>query len=81
MGKQTEALKLFDKAIEAYRILNDFVGDLIAGTRTLELYQLPKIKAVANVRGTEKNVSSSHGFIVIFVLFLMQILELIVVKY
>lgn len=37
-----------DKAIEAYRILNDFVGDLIAGTRTLELYQSPKIKAVAN---------------------------------
>lgn len=37
-----------NKALEAYRLLNDFVGDLVAGTRTLELYQSPKIKAVAN---------------------------------
>ena len=37
-----------DKAIEACRILNHFVGDLIAGTKTLELYQSPKISEVAN---------------------------------
>lgn len=29
------------KAIEAYRILNDFVGDLVAGTRGLEIFELP----------------------------------------
>lgn len=29
------------KAIEAYRILNDFVGDLVAGTRSLEAFELP----------------------------------------
>lgn len=36
------------QAIEAYQLLNNFVGDLIAGTRTLELYQLTKIKKIAN---------------------------------
>ena len=29
------------RAIEAYRILNEFVGDLVAGTRTLELFESP----------------------------------------
>jgi len=27
------------KAIEAFRMLNDFVGDLVAGTRSLELFE------------------------------------------
>lgn len=27
------------KAIEAYRFLNDYVGDLVAGTRSLELFE------------------------------------------
>lgn len=29
------------KAIEAYRILNDFVGDLVAGTRSLDVFESP----------------------------------------
>jgi hypothetical protein len=29
------------KAIEAFRILNDFVGDLVAGTRSLEVFESP----------------------------------------
>jgi hypothetical protein len=29
------------KAIEAYRVLNDFVGDLVAGTRSLEIFESP----------------------------------------
>ncbi|HWQ68611.1 MAG TPA: hypothetical protein VN494_01425 [Patescibacteria group bacterium] len=27
------------KAVEAYRLLNDYVGDLVAGTRSLELFE------------------------------------------
>ena len=30
-----------ERAIEAYRILNEFVGDLVAGTRTLEIFESP----------------------------------------
>jgi len=29
------------KAIEAFRMLNDFVGDLVAGTRSLEVFESP----------------------------------------
>lgn len=33
-------------AIEAYEILNEFIGDLVAGTRTIELYDLPAVRLV-----------------------------------
>ena len=29
------------QAIEAYRMLNDLVGDLVADTRSLEVFELP----------------------------------------
>jgi len=50
------------KAIDAYRILNDLVVDLIAGTRTLELYQSTTIKSVANqhVKLAARRMCISH---------------------
>ena len=50
------------KAIEAYRILNEFVGDLVAGTRSLELFESPgftsKIKSSTLV--TLRRMCLSH---------------------
>lgn len=36
-----------ERAVEAYWILNDFIGDLIGGTRALEYFETPKFKAGA----------------------------------
>ncbi len=36
-----------ERAVEAFWILNDFVGDLIGGTRAFEYFETPKFKAAA----------------------------------
>lgn len=36
-----------DRAIEAFWILNDFVGDLICGTKAIEYFDTPRFKAGA----------------------------------
>jgi hypothetical protein len=36
-----------ERAIEAFWILNDFIGDLITGTRAIEYFETPKFKARA----------------------------------
>jgi hypothetical protein len=36
------------KAIEAYRLPNDYVGDLVAGTRSLALFEISPLLANAS---------------------------------
>ena len=33
------------RALQAFRLLNEFVGDLCAGTRSLELFQSPNLSS------------------------------------
>jgi len=50
------------KAIEAVRMLNDFVGDLVAGTRSLELFESPDFasKIGANTQLILRRMCLSH---------------------
>jgi hypothetical protein len=50
------------KAIQAYRILNDFVGDLVAGTRSLEVFESPAFasKIGANTQLVLRRMCLSH---------------------
>ena len=54
-----------ERAIEAYWILNDFVGDLITGTRALEYFDTPKFKAGASgqVLRTYNKMADSFLFV------------------
>jgi hypothetical protein len=50
------------KAIEAVRILNDFVGDLVAGTRSMEVFESPGFssKIGANTQLILRRMCLSH---------------------
>jgi len=50
------------KAIESFRILNDFVGDLVAGTRSLELFESPAFtsKTSQNMQLIIRRMCLSH---------------------
>ena len=54
-----------DRAVEAWRILNAFVGELIAGTRSVELYESSGFKrgATPNVLRECVKMSISYLFI------------------
>lgn len=46
--QQTQAVEeTRERAVEAFWILNDFIGDLITGTRAFEYFEAPKFKAGA----------------------------------
>jgi len=59
-GGEVAALKA--KAIEAFRILNSFVGDLVAGTRSLELFESPGFSSRLdqNVQRVLRRMCLSH---------------------
>jgi len=50
------------RAIEAARLLNEFVGDLVVGTRTLDLLEAPNIKSIVTdaFRTTMTRMCVSH---------------------
>jgi len=54
--------KLKEQALEAYRILNGFVGDLVAGTRSLELFASPAFSSQmkASTLATIRRMCLSH---------------------
>jgi hypothetical protein len=48
VGRPNAVEESRDRAIEAFWILNDFVGDLIGATRAVEYFDTPKFKAGAS---------------------------------
>lgn len=61
-GKHTFAVEnTRERAIEAFWLLNDFVGDLICGTKAFEYFESPRFKAGATeqvLRGYNKMADS-----------------------
>ena len=54
-----------ERAVEAYWISNDFIGDLICGTRAIEYFDTPRFKAGATDRVLQRHNKMAYSFIFI----------------